>query len=134
MMATVEINGGFDRSSGHVGGEHSIMVTQLLFLFDSNPSFDGIGSQAASPVSPVVDSASDPAAVAVATQPSSSSRPVRIYRDGQRHDTIQPMGELARLVLARYDLLAMRRQERDRRRAGNPRRSIRVLSPEMAGA
>ncbi len=47
----------------------------------------------------------------------------------RRVDELQPMGELARLVLARYDLLASRRRERDRRRREQPRKSIRVLSP-----
>jgi hypothetical protein len=47
----------------------------------------------------------------------------------RRVDEIRPMGELAQLVLARYDLLANRRQERDRRRREQPRKSIRVLSP-----
>jgi hypothetical protein len=47
----------------------------------------------------------------------------------RRIDELQPMGDLARLVLARYDLLASRRRERDRRRREQPRQSIRVLSP-----
>ena len=50
----------------------------------------------------------------------------------RRVDELQPMGELARLVLARYDLLASRRRERDRRRREQPRKSIRVLSPPPA--
>jgi hypothetical protein len=55
--------------------------------------------------------------------------PVRIYGDSRRGDSIQPMGDLARLVLARYDMVARRREELMRRRAEQPRKSIRVLSP-----
>lgn len=47
----------------------------------------------------------------------------------RRADALQPMGELAQLVLARYDLLASRRRERERLRREQPRKSIRVLSP-----
>ncbi len=47
----------------------------------------------------------------------------------RRVDELQPLGELARLVLARYDLLASRRRERERRLREQPRKSIRVLSP-----
>lgn len=44
-------------------------------------------------------------------------------------DRLQPMGDLARLVLARYDLLASRRRELERVRREQPRRSIRVMAP-----
>ncbi len=44
-------------------------------------------------------------------------------------DRLQPMGDLARLVLARYDLLASRRRELERMRREQPRRSIRVMTP-----
>ncbi len=53
----------------------------------------------------------------------------RVVAYERRVDELQPMGDLARLVLARYDLLASRRRERDRRRREQPRKSIRVLSP-----
>jgi len=54
---------------------------------------------------------------------------VRIYGESRREDSIQPMGELARLVLARYEMMARRREEMMRRKAEQPRKSIRVLSP-----
>jgi len=44
-------------------------------------------------------------------------------------DELRPMGDLAQLVLARYDLMIRRRQELERRRREQPRKSIRVLSP-----
>ena len=55
--------------------------------------------------------------------------PVRIYGESRREDSIQPMGDLARLVLARYEMVARRREEMMRRKAEQPRKSIRVLSP-----
>lgn len=54
----------------------------------------------------------------------------RIERlDQRRPNELQPMGDLAKLVLARYDLLAQRRRELEARRRQQPRKSIRVLSP-----
>lgn len=56
----------------------------------------------------------------------------RLERECQRRqDDVRPLGDLARLVLARYDLLAKRRQQRERLRREQPRRSIRVLSPAL---
>ena len=47
----------------------------------------------------------------------------------RKTDELRPMGELAQLVLARYDLMIRRREELERRRREQPRRSIRVLGP-----
>jgi hypothetical protein len=49
--------------------------------------------------------------------------------DQRRPNELQPMGDLAKLVLARYDLMAQRRRELEARRRQQPRKSIRVLSP-----
>lgn len=49
--------------------------------------------------------------------------------DQRRPNELQPMGDLAKLVLARYDLMAQRRREMEARRRQQPRKSIRVLSP-----
>lgn len=100
-----------------------VMFTQLS-LFDLPGQFD--------PASPLV-SLNNPAAQAgaVAEMPelAAAPQPVRIHGDQRRGDSIQPMGELARLVLARYEMVARRREERMRRQAEQPRKSIRVLSP-----
>lgn len=53
--------------------------------------------------------------------------------DQRRPNELQPMGDLAKLVLARYDLLAQRRRELEARRRQQPRKSIRVLSPVAVG-
>jgi len=55
--------------------------------------------------------------------------PIRIYGESRREDSLQPMGDLARLVLVRYEMMARRREEMMRRKAEQPRKSIRVLSP-----
>ena len=68
----------------------------------------------------------EPARCESLERPAVGHRAVAAYE--RRVDELQPMGELARLVLARYDLLASRRRERDRRRREQPRKSIRVLS------
>jgi hypothetical protein len=47
----------------------------------------------------------------------------------RRLDEPRPLGDLARLVLARYDLVIRRRQASERLRRERPRKSIRVLSP-----
>jgi hypothetical protein len=49
----------------------------------------------------------------------------------RKTDEVRPMGDLAQLVLARYDLMIRRREERERRRREQPRQSIRVLSPAV---
>jgi len=87
------------------------MFTQLS-LFDWSGQFDSV-----SPTPIVVEPTSKPA------------QPVRIYGEARCHDSIQPMGDLARLVIARYEMMARRREEMIRRKAENPRKSIRVLSP-----
>ncbi len=46
----------------------------------------------------------------------------------RRLDGVRPMGELAQLALARYDLMIRRREEKERQRREQPRRSIRVLT------
>ena len=116
------------------------MFTQLS-LFDLPGLFD-----APSAPSPVVslsspgtgspDAVVAPAGCTTATEATSAPvqaaaapQPVAVYGDARRGDSIQPMGDLARLVLARYEMVARRRQEMMRRKAAQPRQSIRVLSP-----
>ncbi|MGV3483152.1 MAG: hypothetical protein ACO1RT_01905 [Planctomycetaceae bacterium] len=100
------------------------MFTQLS-LFDLPGLFD-----AASPVVSLDQPESSSQAAAVATEPAAvAPSPVQLYGDRQRGDSIQPMGDLARLVIARYEMVARRREEMMRRKAEQPRRSIRVLSP-----
>jgi hypothetical protein len=100
------------------------MFTQLS-LFDLPTSFDAV-----SPVVTVNQPEARPAAVVV-EQPvvEKSLEPVRIYGDARPGDTIQPLGDLARLVIARYEMVARRREEMMRRKVEQPRKSIRVLSP-----
>lgn len=104
-----------------------VMFTQLS-LFDLPGQFDS--------ASPLVslnnpDGQADAQADAVTQKAELAAAPqvVRIYGDQRRGDSIQPMGDLARLVLARYEMVARRREERMRRQAESPRKSIRVLSP-----
>lgn len=53
----------------------------------------------------------------------------RLERACQRRtDEIRPLGDLAQLVLARYDLMIRCREEKERQRREQPRRSIRVLT------
>lgn len=98
------------------------MFTQLS-LFDLPGQFDSV-----SPVVSLGNSGSQNAPDAVAPV-AKMPEPVRIYGDSRCHDSIQPMGDLARLVIARYEMMARRREEMMRRKAENPRKSIRVLSP-----
>jgi hypothetical protein len=103
-----------------------------LSLFDLSGNVDAI-----SPVVPVVSSSVRPVAahdsvVAETVAEPQTMQPVRLYGESRREDSIQPMGDLARVVLARYDMLARRREEMMRRKAEQPRRSIRVLSPVSA--
>lgn len=100
------------------------MFTQLS-LFDSAGSVDTHPCTASFVR---VSAAKRPAAMSAAA-PAARDAAVAAYE--RRVDELQPMGELARLVLARYDLLASRRRERDRRRREQPRKSIRVLSPPV---
>jgi hypothetical protein len=107
------------------------MFTQLS-LFDSAASIDtAAGAAAFVHVSPARCPAAQRSAAA---EPCQKAEPAQLLQrvavaDQRRTDEIRPMGELAQLVLARYDLLARRRQEMDRRRREQPRKSIRVLSP-----
>lgn len=70
------------------------------------------------------------AAAVVETRPTVGEITRRIEKlDQRRPNELQPMGDLAKLVLARYDLMAQRRREMETRRRQQPRKSIRVLSP-----
>jgi hypothetical protein len=103
-----------------------------LSLFDLPGNID-----TPSPVVPAASSSVRPgvasnSVVAEQAPEPQTMQPVRIYGESRREDSIQPMGDLARIVLARYDMLARRREEMMRRKAEQPRRSIRVLSPVSA--
>lgn len=105
------------------------MLTQLS-LFDLPVNFE-VGSHVG--VFPATELCKEPesryeSAVTVPTVEKGLA-PVRIYGESRREDSIQPMGDLARLVLARYEMVARRREEMMRRKAEQPRKSIRVLSP-----
>ncbi len=113
------------------------MFTQLS-LFDLPYQFDSVASSSAiHSVSPPSQAgvvamstrqgttAAEPAMRLETTRSEAMPMDIRSQRSG----SVQPMGELARLVLARYDLMARRREALARRRAENPRKSIRVLSP-----
>ena len=116
------------------------MLTQLS-LFDLSGNFNfKVGSHvgaapAAGPFAAVsgTDLCKEPESCyeSAATTPTVEKElaPVRIYGESRREDSIQPMGELARLVLARYEMMARRREEMLHRKAEQPRKSIRVLSP-----
>ncbi len=93
------------------------MLTQLS-LFDLPCDFD-------SPVAVVAITPNENPAAEAAGR---ASQPITLYATGQSHDSVQPVGDLARLVLARYEMVARRREEMLRRRAENPRKSIRVLA------
>lgn len=99
------------------------MFTQLS-LFDLPGQFDS-----ASPVVSLNPPDAQADSVAAKTECPQAVEPLRIWGDRRRGDSIQPMGDLARLVLARYEMMARRRQERMQRQAAQPRKSIRVLSP-----
>lgn len=118
------------------------MLTQLL-LFDlaSSPAneFAVVGS--AAPANRVANQVCEPAQPFADNKPAAQDvqpvpgvqlaqrvQPVQMFGTGQLGDTLKPMGDLARLVIARYDMLAQRRQEALRRKAEQPRKSIRVLS------
>jgi hypothetical protein len=87
-------------------------VSPVAHLGNSNSQNGVVVTEAPTPVVPASDAV----------------RPVRIYGETHRHDSIQPMGDLARLVIARYEMMARRREEMLRRKAENPRKSIRVLA------
>jgi hypothetical protein len=101
------------------------MFTQLS-LFDSATLFDTTDSVATAPVAGVAAHVVRHRAVVQADR----SEAERIESACRRKaDELRPMGELAQLVLARYDLMIRRREELERRRREQPRRSIRVLGP-----
>jgi hypothetical protein len=97
------------------------MFTQLS-LFDSAVASDTTASFV--PVSPAARPAAAPRRSVASPNRSTSCSAA----EQRRVDEVRPMGELAQLVLARYDLLISRRQQRDRQRREQPRKSIRVLS------
>lgn len=101
------------------------MFTQLS-LFDSATLFD-----TTAPVGQVsVVTASAQVVRRQAVVGAERSEAERIESACRRKtDELRPMGELAQLVLARYDLMIRRREELERRRREQPRRSIRVLGP-----
>jgi hypothetical protein len=113
------------------------MFTQLS-LFDQPGHFDSVSPAARGAIvfptaSPVAESTEDytTSPDAKVVDAAKKLEPVRVYGDCEstRRDSIQPMGDLARLVIARYEMMARRREEMMRRKAENPRKSIRVLSP-----
>jgi hypothetical protein len=115
------------------------MLTQLS-LFDLSHSFDAVSPLVAVPNTALPleavagaelckESESRYEAAVVTPSVARVLEPVRIYGEARREDSIQPLGDLARLVLARYEMVARRREEMMRRKAEQPRRSIRVLSP-----
>ena len=105
------------------------MLTQLS-LFDLPVNFE-VGSHVGA--FPATELCKEPESryESAATVPTAEKglAPVRIYGESRREDSIHPMGDLARLVLARYEMVARRREEMMRRKAEQPRKSIRVLSP-----
>lgn len=101
-----------------------------LSLFDLPGNVDTV-----SPVVSVASSGSEASPAQSVVAPADTRQelqPIRLYGDARREDSIQPMGDLARIVLARYEMMARRREEMMRRKAEQPRRSIRVLSPVSA--
>lgn len=120
------------------------MFTQLS-LFDSATSFNTVACKSAVSVPPSAEVAAhearqialraeaarlEVARVEVARVEAERIEAARIELACQRQaDEVRPMGDLARLVLARYDLMIRRREEMERRRREQPRPSIRVLSP-----
>lgn len=128
------------------------MFTQLS-LFDSVPAFDTVARTATVAVPPSAEvvayearqvarraeAARLEAARLEATRlEATRAEAVRLEAEridlaSQRQsDQVRPMGELAQLVLARYDLMIRRREEAERRRREQPRPSIRVMSPTVA--
>lgn len=113
------------------------MFTQLS-LFDSATAFDSVACQSAVAVPPSAEVAAHEArqiALRAEAQRLEADRleAARIELASERKtDELRPMGDLARLVLARYDLMIRRREEMERRRREQPRPSIRVLSPPVS--
>jgi hypothetical protein len=125
-----------------------VMFTQLS-LFDLSTHFDSVSPVASSvpqaglmKTEPTALAAGDFEATNAGVRPEASAHgsrnqtfsaavpsAVRVYGEAKPNDSIQPMGDLARLVIARYEMVARRREEMMRRRVEQPRKSIRVLSP-----
>lgn len=118
------------------------MFTQLS-LFDSLGSYDSATTfQPAGRRSAVAIPQSAEVAAHEARQNALRAEATRLEADRleaarigaacqRKTDEVRPMGDLAQLVLARYDLMIRRREERERRRREQPRQSIRVLSPAV---
>lgn len=105
------------------------MFTQLS-LFDAAASFDTVACKSAAVVPPSAEVAAHEARQIALRADAERLEAARIELASQRQtDEVRPMGDLARLVLARYDLMIRRREEMERRRREQPRPSIRVLSP-----
>jgi len=98
------------------------MFTQLS-LFDLPGQFDSVSSVVS------LGSSGPQNAPEAAAPVAKTPELVRIYGESRGCDSIQPMGDLARLVIARYEMMARRREAMTCRKAENPRKSIRVLSP-----
>jgi len=108
------------------------MFTQLS-LFDSAASFDPIACKSPVAVPPSAEVAAHEARQIAVRAEAERLETARIESASQRQTgEVRPMGDLARLVLARYDLMIRRREELERRRREQPRPSIRVLSPPVS--
>ncbi len=90
------------------------MLTQLL-LFDlaSSPANEFAVVSPVAPANRVVNRVCEPAQPFADSKPEAVQRvqSVPMFGTGQPGDTLKPMGDLARLVIARYDMMAQRRQE-----------------------
>jgi len=91
--------------------------------------FDSVAAPVIS--SPMVSTpeVSTPVVASPASLAAAETASMSVYGTGHRDDTVHHAGALARMVLARYDMMARRREEMVARRATNLRKSIRVLSP-----
>jgi hypothetical protein len=108
----------------------SLVMCIQLSLFDLPGNGDAVSPVVS--VAPSHREATAGHAVSATTAGCQELQPIRLYGEARREDSIQPMGDLARIVLARYEMMARRREEMMRRKAEQPRRSIRVLSPVSA--
>ena len=105
------------------------MFTQLS-LFDSATSFDAVACKSPVAVPPSAEVTAHEARQIALRAEVERVEAARIESASQRQTgEVRPMGDLARLVLARYDLMIRRREELERRRREQPRPPIRVLSP-----
>lgn len=108
------------------------MFTQLS-LFDSAAAFDPVACKSSVVVPPSAEVAAHEARQIVLRAEAERFEAARIESASQRRTgEVRPMGDLARLVLARYDLMIRRREELERRRREQSRPSIRVLSPPVS--